>query len=146
MARLLRWTYSQNLRKYDNILLAFIWLLGLCCGVVFCRRMQIPLFPMMHGVESCSVSIVCLLSVSLLPFLFSFFAVYIGSYRLLMLLCYIKGCLFAFLSMGILLAYGSAGWLLRLLIMFSDLGCLVPLWWYWLRCREGSFRPAISAS
>ena len=136
MAGLSHWTFPQNSRKYYMILLAFIWFIGLCCGIVLYNLMQISSFPMMRGVERYSVSIVSLLSVSLLPFLFSLLFVYIGSFPLLVLLCYIKGCLFSFVSLGIWFAYGEAGWLIRLLVMFSDLGCLTPLWWCWIHCTE----------
>jgi hypothetical protein len=91
-----------------------------------------------------AVSIVNLLTVTLLPFLFSAFAVYIRSYGLLAVLCFIKSVCFGFVSSGLLMAWGSAGWLIRLLLMFSDLICLVPLWWCWIHfsedeARNGSF-------
>ena len=140
-----QWTFPQDSRKYRNIFLAFIWLIGLYCGITSFNLMQISSFPMMRGVQRYSVSIVSLLSVSLLPFLFSFLFVYIRSFPFLVLLCYIKGFLFSFVSLGIWLAYGGAGWLVRLLVMFSDLCCMVPLWWCWIRCTEqdpaGALRP-----
>ena len=150
MAQLLQRIFSQHLRKYHNIFLAFIWLLGLHCGISVFRISQISFFPLMRGAEDCSVSIVGLLSVSLLPFLFSALAVYIRSFPLLGLLCFIKSSLFAFVSMGLFSTYDSAGWLLRLLMMFSDLCSLVPLWWCWIRSSDtvsvGSFRPVVMAS
>ena len=136
MAWLSRWNFLPKFRKCYIILLAFIWVIGLHCGVSLFHFIQASPFPLMHGVNVSSVSIVSLLSVSLLPFLFSFFSVYIRSFPFLVLLCYIKGCLFAFVSMGIWISFDSAGWLIRLLVMFSDLYCLIPLWWFWIRCTE----------
>ena len=143
MAGLSHWTVSQNSRKYYRILLALIWLIGLCCGVIFFYLVQISSFPLMRGVEHYSVSIVSLLFVSLLPFLFSLLFVYIRSFPFLVLLCYMKSFLFSFVSMGIWLAYGGAGWLIRLLAMFSDLSCLVPLWWCWIHCTELDLKTAV---
>ena len=147
MAWFLHRNIPQNFRKIYIFFLAFVWLCGLLCGVGFSNLAGDPYLSMMRIAPSGSVSIVSLLSVSLLPFLFSAFAVYIHSFGLLAGLCFIKGCLFAFVSMGLFLAYDSAGWLLRLLMMFSDLCCLVPLWWCWLHilrhAGHGSFRPVL---
>ena len=139
MVQLFRWIFPQHSRKYHIIFLAFVWLLGLYCGITLFHVSQISPFSLMHRVENYSVSIVSLLSVSLLPFLFSAFAVYTHSYAFLALLCFIKGCLFAFVSMGMFLAYDSAGWLIRLLVMFSDVCALVPLWCCWIQIAKGSF-------
>ena len=139
VAQLLHWIKPHHLRKCHIIFLAFIWVFGLCSGIAFFHLSQISFFSLMHRVENYSVSIVSLLSVSLLPFLFSAFAVYTHSYAFLALLCFIKGCLFAFVSMGMFLAYDSAGWLIRLLVMFSDVCALVPLWCCWIQIAKGSF-------
>jgi len=150
VARLLQWIFPQQSRKYHNIFLAFVWLLGLNCGIALFRMSQTTSFSLMHGVFDCSVSIVGLLSVSLLPFLFSAFAVYIRSYLFLVVLCFIKSCLFAFVSMGLICTYTSAGWLIRLLMMFSDICSLVPLWWCWIRSSSNvpfdSYRSVVIAS
>lgn len=124
-------------RKSNTIFLAFIWVCGLFFGVNLSDSAGSDFVSLMRGASRCSVSIVCLLSVSLLPFFFSAFAVYIRSFRFLAALCFIKGCLFAFISAGIFLAFKDAGWLLRLLMMFSDLFCLVPLWWCWISLITG---------
>lgn len=144
--RLLR-NFSRDFRKRYIFFLAFVWLLGLLSGIGFSDLAGDSLFSMMRGAAKSSVSIVSLLSISLLPFLFSALTVYIHSFGLLAALCFIKGCLFAFVSMGLLITFESAGWLLGILMMFSDLCCLVPLWWCWLRILSGStdrsFQPAV---
>ena len=138
MARLLCRFFPQNLRKCSTIFLAFIWITGLICGASLFRLAGNSFSSLMRGAVSGSVSIVSLLSVSLLPFLFSAFAVYIRSDRLLATLCFIKGCLFALVSCSILSVFGSAGWLIRILLMFSDLLCIIPLWRYWIFCTSGT--------
>lgn len=143
MARFLHRFSPHHSRKYHIIFLAFVWVFGLFCGVGLshCAGDSFP--SLMRRTALSSVSIVNLLTVSLLPFLFSAFAVYIHSYAFLAALCFIKGCLFAFVSSGIFLAFDSAGWLIRLLLMFSDLACLIPLWWFWISYfhdrRRGSY-------
>ena len=94
---------------------------------------------LMRSASLRSVSIVNLLLITLLPFLFSALIVYIRGVRLLAGLCFIKGLSFAFVSGGLLAAYGDAGWLIQGLYMFSDVFTLIPLWWCWLQLYgEGS--------
>lgn len=147
MVWLLRRNFKTEFRKRYLFFLAFIWLLGLLSGVGFSSLAGHSFFSLMRGAAFRPVSIVSLLSVSLLPFLFSAVTVYIRSFGLLAVLCFIKGCLFAFVSMGIFAAFESAGWLLRILMMFSNLFCLLPLWWCWIRilsgAPKGSFSPVV---
>jgi len=138
MAGHLQWNFPRHFRKRYLFLLAFVWLFGLLCGVGFSGFAGDSYVSLMRSASACSVSIVSLLSVSLLPFLLSAFFVYLHSFAFICGLCFMKGCLFVFVSMGLYLSYGSAGWLLRLLMMFIDLCCLVPLWWCWLHFLSDS--------
>ena len=150
MAGLLQRNFHRQFRKRHLFLLAFIWLTGLLCGVGLSGLAGDSYFSLMRSASTCPVSIVSLLSISLLPFLLSGFYVYLHSFGFLAGLCFIKGCLFAFVSMGLFLSYDSAGWLLRLLMMFSDLCCLVPLWRCWVqllfRSDRGSLKPVFLGS
>ena len=147
MAWRLHWNFLLEFRKRNIFFLAFVWLSGLVSGVGFSNLAGDSFLSMMRGAAVSSVSIVSLLSISLLPFLISAFSVYMHSFGLLAGLCFIKGCLFAFISMGVFTAFGSGGWLIRILMMFSDLCCLLPLWLCWLRILsgsfQGSFRPVV---
>ena len=87
---------------------------------------------MMRRAVSCPVSIVGLVVV-LLPFLFSAFAVYLSKTWLFLPFCFLKAFQFAYVAGSVSMAFGSAGWLIRLLLLFSD-GCTIPvLLWIWLR-------------
>ena len=143
MAGTFRQIVLHDYRKRYIVYLAFIWIFGLIFGVNLSFAAGPDFLSLMRGASGCSVSIVCLLSVSLLPFLFSAVAVYIRSMPFLAVLCFIKGFLFAFVSAGIFTAFKSAGWLVRILMMFSDLGCLVPLWWCWISCVSGRCRNSV---
>ena len=121
-------------RKYRTIFLAFCWIVGLAFGIELSFTAGDSFLYLMRGSYG-SVSIVHLLLITLLPFLFSGMILYIPSPSLLYGLCLIKGLCFGFVSAGCLLAWGSAGWLVRLLLMFSDFLSLVPLWWCWLSCH-----------
>ena len=119
-------------------LLACAWFLGLISGVLISLSASDILFPTMRAAISSCVSISGLLSAILLPLLFSAFAVYVSNYRLLIPIAFMKAFLFSFLGTGILASFGSAGWLIRALLMFSDIAILPLMWWYWLSALSGS--------
>lgn len=133
MARFLHHIFSGLQRKADTVFLALFWSAGLFAGCVFYRNTGDSTVSLMCGALNGAVSIVSLLSVILLPFLLSAFAVYLSRPSFLFLIAFAKAFSLAFVSAGLLSAFGSAGWLARLLLMFSDC-CTVPLLWlYWLR-------------
>lgn len=120
-------------RKGPGSLLACAWLLGLVSGAVLSIFAGDPLFSMMRAAASSCVSIPGLLSATLLPLLFSAFAVYISKPWLLIPIAFGKAFLFSYLSVGVMIAFGSAGWLIWWLLMFSDSCSLPLLWWFWLK-------------
>lgn len=132
MARFLLRISDRNQRKYSIFILAFIWCFGIIIGVGSYLSAGDSFVSLMRMAAGRNVSIVNLLISSMLPFLFSAFAVYLHSMQLLAVLCFLKAWLFGFVSCGVLTAFGSAGWLVWLMLMFSDIFCLIPLWWYWI--------------
>lgn len=113
--------------------LAFCWLAGLVCGILVCLSAGSSLSSWMRSTVFGSVSIVSLLFAAILPFLLSAFAVYISKPALLLVICFCKAFLFSFVSLGVYQAFGSAGWLIRLLLLFSDCMLIPLLFWYWHR-------------
>lgn len=132
MARFLLRISDQNQRKYPIFVLAFIWCSGIIFGVGSYLYAGDSFASLMRMAAGRNVSIVNLLISSMLPFLFSAFAVYLHCPQLLAVLCFLKAWLFGFVSCGVLTSFGSAGWLVWLMMMFSDIFCLIPLWWYWI--------------
>ena len=128
---------SYRRRRGSTLVLALFWISGILSGVAaFCFAGN-PLLPMMRGILDGSVSIVGLLCVTVFPFLVSAFAVYICAPWLLFAVSFLKGFLFGFLSAAILVAFGSAGWLIRWFLMFSELVSLPLLYWFWVRNISG---------
>lgn len=95
---------------------------------------------MMRAAACACVSITGLLAAIILPFLLSALAVYLQSLRLLPLIAFGKAFLVSFLGLSLLEAFGSAGQLVRWLLMFSDCCSLPLLFWYWLRHISGPGR------
>jgi len=95
---------------------------------------------LMRAADYSRMSIVCLLPVLLLPFLFSAFAVYIHQSWLLAPICFLKAFFFAFVYVGFSVSFADAGWLVRFFLMFSDIATLPLLWLFWLRVLSEDFR------
>jgi hypothetical protein len=84
------------------------------------------------------VSITGLIASVFLPFLIAAFAAYISVPQLMYPLVFLKMMLFCLCGCCIYNVYGSAGWLVRVLLQFSDC-CMVPvLCWFCLRHISGS--------
>ncbi len=114
--------------------LALLWLGGLGAGFLFSRCASDTLLCLMRQAPLCPVSIVWRLAYNALPFLIAAFAVSISSHRLLYALCWVKIFLFSSFAFSSVAAFGSAAWLVRLLLQFSDL-CLLPVL-YWFAGRQ----------
>lgn len=118
-------------RKLIPVCFAF----GMICGIVFAHCSDI-LASLMRQALFCQVSIVGLATVSILPFLLSAFAVLISCPVLLPVIVFSKAFLFGTCAAALDLTFGSAGWLVRMLLMFSDIASLPVLYWLWLRCSS----------
>lgn len=124
------------LRKLPVFLLAFCWIGSILLGIYLGSDASV-FNALMYRAFCSPVSIVGLVSVLLLPFLFSAFAVYIARPSLLLAVCVWKGFSFSFLSVGLLRIFSSGGWLLRQLLMFSSLCQLSVLYWFWIHHISG---------
>ncbi|MGM9548844.1 MAG: hypothetical protein ACI3V5_03265 [Faecousia sp.] len=127
-------------RKCCFLILAFCWIAGLLSGAYVFRSAGSSLDSLMRGALFRPVSIAGLLCVTIFPFLFSAFAVYISEPRLLLLVCFGEAFVFSFVSLGLTQCGGSAGWLIRWLLSFSTSLTAPLLYLYWLRHLTGRKR------
>lgn len=127
-------------RKGSRMLLAFSWLAGLFSGLAAGISAGGSLVSMMRGALVGSVSIVGLLCASVLPFLFSAFAVFLSQPKLLLPVAFAKAFLLSFVGLGVQQAFGCAGWLVRRLLCFSSCAASPVLYLYWLRHISGGRR------
>lgn len=86
------------------------------------------------------VSIVSLLGVTMFPFLLSAFAVYISEPWLLLIVSFGDAFVLSFVSLGVMRCGGSAGWLVRWLLVFSASLASPLMYLYWLRHLTGRRR------
>lgn len=137
MARFLRHDFSVDPRKVGLWFLAFAFAAGLAAGSFLCSSAEFTGVSWMRGAAESPVSIVCLLGVIVLPFLFSAAAVFLNQVWLLIPIAFGKALSFIQVSLGISMAYGSAGWLMRCLLMFADSAFLPVLVFFWIRYGFG---------
>lgn len=88
------------------------------------------------------ISFLSLLLSVYVPLLVTYVAVRMNSRVIMWLLCCIKTCLFSYVFFGVREAYSGAGWLIQLLVLFSNQLSMVVYHCLWLRCLVFK-RPAI---
>ena len=125
-------TYWDTRREMP-LVLACCWICGLLCGVAFFSVSSPETFSVMRRAVLCPVSIVGLINAALIPFLLSAFFALLSMNWMVMGICFVKAFLFAFVSLGMLSGFGSAGWLLRFFRLFGDSRALPLLYWCWMR-------------
>ncbi len=121
--------------KFSTIFLAFCWCAGLVLGCCLPQHLDRSYFSLMHKAVNRSVSIVGLFAV-LLPFLISAIAVYFSQTWLVFPICFIKAFSFAFVAACVTFAFGPSGWLVRVLLLFTDFLSAPVVLGYWLRLAK----------
>ena len=127
-------------RKWRRIFLALCYCAGLLMGSIVAAQAQESIASWMRTAEFQRVSIVSLLSVTCLHFLISAAAVLIAQVRLFYPVCFLKAFSFGFCAGGVYLVFGSAGWLVCGLLLFTDLCSMPLLYLFWQRYIDGSRR------
>lgn len=118
--------------------LAFSWALGLSVGLILVSTVQESVFSLMRAAACCRVSIVGLIVLLIFPLFLSAFAVFLSIPVMLLPIACFKGIALAFCALGVVYAFGSAGWLIRMLLMFSDSFMIPVLFWFWVRHISGN--------
>ncbi len=106
---------------------------GLLLSFLAASAVGEALLPAMRMVQFSHVSIIGLLSALIIPVFISAFAVYSNESWIIPILAFLKSFTFGYCAFAITAAFGSAGWLVRYLILFSDIHLICILWWFWLR-------------
>ena len=126
--------------RSNCILLCFAWLLGILAGVCWAGTVQ-NISTLMNVAAAQHVSIVALIAVTVLPLLFSAFAVYIRLPQFLFPIAFMDAVWIGFFLLAVVTSFGSAGWLIGGLMAFSDIMLRIPLFLFWFRHID---KPAIA--
>ena len=137
MTFVLQFDYAKSCCIY-RWMLAFVWSSGLVSGIFFFKKVSSVFLSLMRGAFLESVSIVGLLTSLYLPFLIAAFFAFIMQPQLMLILCFCKAFIFSCCGYAAISAFGTAGWLVRILLQFSDC-CIIPFFfWFCLRNVSGS--------
>ena len=117
-----------------SVLLTAVWTAGLTTGFLVSTSASQSYLLLMRRAATAPVSIVWLLAGVLLPFLCVAFATYFSKTGLIYLVCFLKAFAFMAAAGCVSIAFGSAGWLVRWLVLFTEMTTL-PLF-YWLSLRS----------
>ncbi|MBQ9839105.1 MAG: hypothetical protein IJO56_06430 [Oscillospiraceae bacterium] len=121
----------------DACIFILIWLIGGVAGCALAGQVEEVSFSWMRTAPMCCASIVALLAVTLLPFLITAAAVYFHQSWLFLLFGFCTCCAGTFVSNICIGVFGSAGWLVRYLLLFSHIAVSPMLFWLWLCCCTG---------
>jgi len=131
-----RFLLSVN-RNSVLLALAFMWFMGSLFGIILTEQSGNSYYLLMRTAASSRVSIVGLIASVYLPFLLSAFAVYTNKPRFIYFICFVKAALLAQGALAVALAFGSASWLARFLLQFTDLLLAPVLCWFVIRLLSG---------
>ena len=129
--------FSSCNRSLAVIILAFCWIIGLWCGASYFLTTMDSYSVLMRTLPDSRVSIV-----GLLVNLFSLLIVYLAACHLIpnaviYLIVLMKAVVFSYGLAGACTFYGTAGWLIHLLISFTDAFTIVPFLWFLIRSIHG---------
>ena len=139
--QIVKFTVSESSfrrRSTYSWLLAFFWIAGLITGIFLALRIDESVITFMYSVVSRPASIVSSLLTTSLPFLFSAIAVFISKPGLLPVIAFCKASVFSLVSLIALRTFGTAGWIIRCMVMFADI-CTLPFFYSFCRrhiCRS----------
>ena len=126
-------TMKLFLRHKHVVLLFTFWITGLLLGCSFAGSFSPHCVSLMLCAVYQPLSIVGLLSCSFFPFLLICFSLYSDSFTVLYLLFFFKAVSFGFTGMLLCFTFGSAAWLIGILIMFSNVTSTFLLFFFSMR-------------
>ncbi len=102
-------------------LISLIWVLSIGSGIIFASTVDPAVSRLMRGIIRDSVSIVSLTVVRFFPLLILLLAVHFKIRAMLFLFCVLKGLALGFCIYLTILSFDSAGWMVYLILNFSDI-------------------------
>ena len=136
MVRFFRSNFLCLPRRKLAAVLAFV----LCCGFligVFCAAGSVGCLDTLISVAARQQpSLAGLFMVVLLPLFASLIVAYAHQLWALIPISFLEAFSGGYLGAQVLRIYGASGWLVRLLLLFSDCIALPVLCWFWMRVAD----------
>lgn len=144
--------FQGHFRMDRTRVLSFFWIVGLIVGIGLGCFSSAYLSDLIQACLTTHLRFYALLSSMIVPFFLAYMSFALGWYPLLYLLMFSEAFLISYHSTILQYVYPGAGWLLSLLLLFSDLICSAVLWMFCIRSvrccgRQFAFRmiPAFAA-
>ena len=136
MVRFLHLRYANQLRNYAVPILASCWIMGLIFGVIVARSASVEFCSLAATTKN--TSLFSALIVVMFPIIVSILIMYTGLSWLIPVVAFLKAFCFAYVSQVLGRDFGSASWLMQLLLMFSDCASVPLLWWFWCQSLKST--------
>ena len=137
MAGFFHLDFSSVWRRYCRLLLALAWVSGLVLGLICCLQAGDSVVSVMRSLPARPVSIVSMLFTAILPFLITAAAVFLCGPFWLPWLAFARAFCFSYGCLGVCVSFGSSGWLLRWLLLFSRFAAAPCCYWYLVHSVSG---------
>lgn len=129
-------------RRRSALVLAFSWAAGLWCGIELFQASGFSGFLREDSLTG-PVSPGFLVLRVVVPFLICVVGMLLEKHWLIYGCAFGKGVLLSFVSLCTMAAFGSGGWLVRFLLVFTDTAVCGLCYGFWHHClSEGNFSPA----
>lgn len=119
-------------------MLILIWSAGLLLGIFLANEAPATTLSMMRTPDYPRVSIIGLVLIVAFPLITSAIAVRLCFPLLCFIFAFLKAICFSYCASCISVVYGSAGWLVRLLLVFSDSCAIAVFLWFCFRHIAGN--------
>ena len=122
-------SFGRNNRLF---FIAFLWCLSISTGYIMAFVSKGEVVRLFFAIGNGSSSVIGLFFATIFPFLLSAVVVSLGALNCIFLLLFVKGVAVGLFSAGLLFSFSSAGWIVCLLLSFSEMFGLVPMLWFWI--------------
>ncbi len=126
--------FASHISSKEVFCFVCFWLIGTLVGTLFALNAEDTYFSMLFDASYHRASMASLFLRLFLPFLLVAFAAKMGTNVLIYFLGAWKEFLFISATVSLSGAFGSADWLVRWLLQFSDILTLPFFLWFSLRC------------
>lgn len=112
--------FTIRREKFRTSILLVLWTLGSALGFFYARASGAHLVPLIKLAVSESASFSGIMVADVLPLMLCALAVFCSELWLIPAVSVIKAFSFSYIACGVSMAYGTASWLVRFLLLFSD--------------------------
>jgi hypothetical protein len=132
-------TLSHNFGRFTICLffLSAVWIFGLLAGLCSISVSPASVFYVMYSPLNNALTLTGLLLTQTFPLIISCIIYRSEKLFLILPVVFLKAFSFLYCTLGVVIAYADAGWMMRYLILFSDSCVVVLLLWFWIRNFTG---------